>query len=259
MVHDTVLRTLDEAQAAAFVRDGYVISREVFPREVAEQFLPHIWRRLDGVTPDPATWRRPNEQVEDVLTDGPVDGLFTARYRACVDDLVGAGRWTTKRGYGWVICRFPGFSSPPWQPPPTGWHVDGMDFQHRLTSPEQGLVGLELFTDIEPGGGGTAVRVGSHAVVSRLLRDAEPDGVSYPWLREWCAEFEGLPVRELTGAAGDVIWMHPHLVHARSPNTRETVRIAANRTISLHAPMDVTGRADESLVERAIRTALAEG
>jgi hypothetical protein len=251
------LRVLDDAQAAAFIRDGYVVVPQVFRRDVAEALLPHVWARLDGVTADPPSWQWPALQVEALITEGPVSEIFTERYRASVDDLVGSGRWTTKHGFGWVICRFPGFSRPPWQPPESGWHVDGMDFQHRLASAEQGLVGIELLTDVDPGGGGTAVRVGSHALVSRLLRDAEPNGLSYQQLRAWCDRLSGLPVKEVVGSAGDVIWMHPHLVHARSSNTRGTVRIAANRCIALRAPMVLSGEdANEcSLVERAIRLA----
>lgn len=252
-------RVLNETQAADFIHDGYVVVSKAFGREVAAGLLPEVWARLDGVTADPATWRWPALQVEELITDGPVDAIFTERYRASVDDILGPGRWATKRGFGWVICRFPGFSRAPWQPSNAGWHIDGMDFQHRLTSPEQGLVGLELLTDVEPGGGGPAVRVGSHAVVSRLLMDAEPVGLSYQQLRTWCNRLDGLPVKEVVGEAGDVIWMHPHLVHARSANTRATVRVAANRCIELNAPM-VIDRVDDaqlSLVEQAIRLATA--
>jgi Phytanoyl-CoA dioxygenase (PhyH) len=249
---------LTPTQEASFVRDGYVVVPEVFPREVAERLLPFVWARLSGVTADPSTWTSPSLQIEEVIADGPVDAIFTERFHSSVDDLVGAGRWTTRRGFGWVILRFPNFHHPPWQPPASGWHIDGIDFQHHLTSPEQGLVGIELLTDIEPGGGGTAVRIGSHNLISGLLRDSEPEGLSYQQLRQLCDGIRDLPAREVVGQAGDVIWMHPHLVHARSPNTRETVRIASNRRIRLRQPMVLDRRnpAEDSLVERTIRAAI---
>lgn len=240
----------------AFLRDGFVVVRQVFPREVAAGLQPPVWDRLDGVTSDPSTWTSAALQVEDVITDGPVDGIFTERFRRSVDELVGPGRWFTRHGYGWVVLRFPLFRGP-WRAPDSGWHVDGVDFRHHLDSPEQGLAGLELLTDVRPGGGGTVVRPGSHVQVARLLHAAGPDGITYPELRRWCDEQSG-PAREIVGEAGDVLWMHPHLMHARGPNTGDTVRIAANRCIRLHAAMvlDRSDVAAHSLVEQAIRLAL---
>lgn len=249
---------LTQDQADLFLRDGYVVVPEAFAPETAQRFLPYVWGRLGPVTADRRTWTRPGVQVEDVITDGPIDDLLTPRFRASVDDLVGAGRWFTTHGIGWVILRLPGFHAAPWQPPASGWHVDGMDFQHHLTSPQQGLVGIEMLTDIAPGGGGTAVRVGSHTVVSRLLHEAEPDGLSYPQLRGIAEAIRDSPVVEVTGRAGDVLWMHPHTVHARSANIGDRPRIAANRCIALHAPMllERPNDADHSLVERAVRIAI---
>jgi hypothetical protein len=95
-------------------------------------------------------------------------------------------------------------------------------------------------------------------VLSRLLHEAEPDGLSYPQLRGIAEAIRDLPVVEVTGRAGDVLWMHPHTVHARSANTADQPRIAANRCIALHAPMRLErpDDADHSLVEQAVRIAL---
>ena len=46
----------------------------------------------------------------------------------------------------------------PWQPPSAavgGWHKDGDFFRHFLDSPEQGLLTIVIWSDIEPQGGGT--------------------------------------------------------------------------------------------------------
>lgn len=231
------LRVLTPRHVEDFVRDGFVMVREVFAPETAARLLPAVWDRLAEDRDDPCTWRQKGVQIEEVIEEGPVDLLFTERFRSSVDDLVGEGRWTTRRGYGWVVLRFPGFSRPPWQAPSSGWHVDGIHFHHRLCSPEQGLVGIELLTDIAPGGGGTALRVGSQRVVSRALADAEPDGLSYAQLRALAEQIDDLPVVEAAGRAGDVLWMHPHLAHARSPNVGDRIRIASNRCIALKQAM----------------------
>jgi ectoine hydroxylase-related dioxygenase (phytanoyl-CoA dioxygenase family) len=135
--------------------------------------------------------------------------------------------------------------------------VDGIDFQHHLRSPEQGLVAIEFLTDIDRGGGGTAIRVGSHAMISRLIAAAEPRGLSYSELRHISEGLDDLPVVEAQGRAGDVLLMHPHTVHARSPNAGTRVRIAANRCIALDAPMALDPvSATRSPVERAILAAI---
>lgn len=257
----TPYEILSQEQAAAFLEEGYVVVRRAFRPETAEQLLPHVWARTHEDPEDRATWKQPDAQIEEVITEGPVAELFTPRFCGSVDDLVGKGRWTTRRGFGWVILRLPGFYQLPWRPPASGWHVDGMDFQHHLTSHEIGLVGIEMLTDIISGGGGTAVRVGSHKVISRLLNESEPAGVSYTELRRIAEGIQHLPAVEVSGQAGDVLWMHPHLVHARSPNVRDTIRVAANRSIVLRERMNLKRErgADYSLVERAIILALNEG
>jgi len=248
---------LGENDLENFLEKGFVVVRKAFSREVAEQLLPYVWSRA-GIDPNaPETWKTGHTQIEEVITEGPVAKMFTERYRQSVNRLAGQDRWHTKIGFGWVILRLP--DGDEWYPPISGWHVDGIDFQHHVTSPEQGLVGIEMLSDIQPGGGGTAVRVGSHKFISRLLSRSEPHGISYLELRKICDAATDFPVEEITGEAGDLLWMHPHLIHARSPNTQKTIRVAANRCIALHAPMVIEGRTEEeySLVERAIRLALA--
>ncbi|MFW6335623.1 MAG: phytanoyl-CoA dioxygenase family protein, partial [Phycisphaeraceae bacterium] len=96
---------------------------------------------------------------------------------------------------------------------------------------------------------------------ARVLADAEPDGLAVrelgPPIQQATAHLEGV---ELTGRAGDVIVMHPHLVHAASANTSDRVRIIGNRGLTLREPMriDRENPAEHSLVELAIRFALDE-
>lgn len=257
--HSDRLSVLSSADVASFIERGYVLVREAFERSTAERLLPHVWSRLPESPNDPSTWTRPAAQIEAVIHDGPVEELFTPRYCGSIDDLLGAGRWWTRRdGFGWPIILFPGFWFGAWVPPPAGWHVDGMNFQHHLNSKEQGLVGIEILTDIKRHGGGTAVRVGSHRRIARLLRDAEPGGISYAELLAIAEGCHDLPAEEVIGNAGDVIWMHPFMVHARSPHTRDTARVISNRCVSLHAPFELDRRttAEYSPVEQSIRLAL---
>jgi len=252
--------TLTPQQVTNFIADGYVLVPKAFQRETAAGLLPHVWARLTEDPNDPATWKNSYAQIEDVIYDGPVKDIFTARFCSSVDELVGRGRWSTRQGFGWVILRFPGFAPPVWEPPGSAWHVDGIDYQHHLTSPEIGLVGIEFLSDIKPGGGGPAIRVGSHKAVARILQKFEPEGLTYRQLRAVVEELKGFPVVEVIGDAGDVVWLHPHVIHARSPNVQDTIRVAANRSIVLNEPLNLQREQQEdySPVELAILEALKD-
>ncbi|MGH7791904.1 MAG: phytanoyl-CoA dioxygenase family protein [Thermodesulfobacteriota bacterium] len=244
-----------------FIEQGYILVRKAFPRELAERVIPMVWAEL-GVNPDdPPAWASPMVILKKVLEEEPFPQIHSRRYIGAIDDLCGSGRWNATRGVGHWPIRLPGFASPPWRLPKEGWHVDGNSDRHRLNSPDLGLLNIELFTDIEPGGGGTAVRVGSHRYAARIFAEAEPDGLT---LRELslraAAATEHLPAVEVSGQAGDVIIMHPLTVHAPSPNTSDRARIAAVKLVRLYEPMNLTRRdtTDYSPVERAIVDALAE-
>jgi hypothetical protein len=255
-------KQLTEAETHQFTEDGYIVVCEVFSRELVERIVPLVWAELDIAPDDPSTWTDPVIMLRKVLEEQPIPQIHTQRYVEAIDDLCGPGRWHAHNGAGvWPIL-LPGFTKPPWHPPPKGeWHVEGNWFHHLINSAEQGLVCLQLFTDIERGGGGTAVRIGSHRHTAHILAEAEPDGLTEHELSLRAeAVTEHLPVVEVTGSAGDIIMMHPFTVHASSPNTSDRVRIAANKPIHLYQPMDLRRQDpfDYSLVEQAILDALAE-
>ena len=171
--------------------------------------------------------------------------------KAAVDQLAGEGRAYLHDFFGWWPILFPGF------PGPGGWHVDGSNFHHRLQSKGQALVTLYLFSDIEPGDGGTALACGSHHDVARLLCDAEPEGLSIEALTKSLPEVESGRVVEVTGSAGDIAFLHPFLVHGFSANRGQSVRFACNPQYPFKEEMNLMRRdGDHSPVEEAIRVGL---
>jgi hypothetical protein len=252
------MRVLSREQAEQFVEDGYVVLREVFPRSVAEKVLPLLWAELEEESDDPATWTADGRLVAKSIFEGAAAEVVTQRYRDAVDDLLFADRAKPMAAcVGYSPIRFP-VKQASWEP--VGFHVDGIHFQHHENSPEQGLIGLDLLTDVDPQGGGTAIRPGSHRTVAAILAAAGPEGMTCGEIgdaaREATAEF---PVVEVTGNAGDVLLMHPHLVHGSSTNLSTRVRMAANRCVSLLEPMNFnrTDDADYSLVEWAVKDAVS--
>jgi hypothetical protein len=152
-----------------------------------------------------------------------------------------------------------------WQPPSPAphpvfnWHKDGDFFRHFLDSPEQGLLVIGTFSDIEPRGGGTFIACDSVGHVARLLA-AHPEGLLPPELRvpAWqiidrCEDFV-----ETTGEIGDVYLLHPFMLHTQSLNASERARFIVNPPVKLREPLRLSRErpADYSPVERAILRAL---
>jgi ectoine hydroxylase-related dioxygenase (phytanoyl-CoA dioxygenase family) len=135
-----------------------------------------------------------------------------------------------------------------WDVPTSDWHLDSQDLD---------LTMLAVFAHlacVRPRGGGTLVITGSH----RLTTPTGPQAASapvrsrevkaylrtlHPWLRDlWQADgdtgrihryltsgadIDGVPVRveELTGEPGDVVIMHPRLLHVVAPNSLGTPQL----------------------------------
>lgn len=244
-----------------FIEEGYIVLREAFSRELAERLIPMVWSQLKLDPEDTSTWPGPMVMLRKVFEEEPFPQVYTPRYYSAVDFLCGAGRWRASKGVGHWPISLPGFAKPPWSPPEGGWHLDGNLDRWRVDCPGRALIGLELFTDIDPGDGGTAIRVASHRRAARILAEAESDGLAMEDLISRLeAETQHLCVVEVNGRAGDVILMHPLTLHAGSPNINSRVRILANKPFNLRAPLQL-GREDSlrrSPVERAIVDSLAD-
>ena len=126
----------------------------------------------------------------------------------------------------------------PWQGPSPdrpGWHKDGWFFRHFLDSPEQALLCLVVWRDIGPQSGGTFFAPDSVAPICRELL-AHPEGLhhNHPFGRlvQECEDF-----REMTAGTGDVIILHPYVLHARSQNPSGRIRFMNNKVVSLQEPM----------------------
>lgn len=83
----------------------------------------------------------------------------------------------------------------------------------------------------------------------------ESDDNFYPKLISTCQTFY-----ELTGNAGDVVLMHPFMVHSASRNSLRKLRLITNPPVALKEPFNYS-RVDESsysLVELKTMQALGE-
>lgn len=249
-----------------FIARGYVKVRGCFSRELALELTRRACERLYCSLSDPTTWpsgrmRAPESQRVSFESIAP-----RAWQAAC--ELVG-GAERVKLPCTWGDAFIINFGRQPehdWQAPSPAphpvfnWHKDGDFFRHFLDSPEQGLLVIGLFSDIEPRGGGTFIACDSVGHVARHLA-ARPEGALPSELRQpaeeiiaRCEDFV-----ETTGEIGDVYLLHPFMIHSQSLNASTRARFIVNPPVQLREPMRFArGRAEElSVVERGVLRALA--
>jgi hypothetical protein len=231
-----------------------------------------MWARLGYDEREPSSWAQPIVHMPSVNHLDVRE--FAPRAWDAVCDLVGgAERISEEQPYLWsdgFIVNLWKDADLPWEGASAaspGWHKDGDFFRHFLDSPEQGLLTLVLWSDVEHQGGATFVAADSVAPVARFLadnpqgvyplrpaegEDGDPDAVLIPYddLIARCDDFV-----EATGEVGDVYLLHPYVLHAKSPNIRRKLRVITNPPLTLAEPMRFD-RTDLSLVERAVLRAL---
>jgi hypothetical protein len=247
------LRILTQTQIDQFLDRGWCKVEDCFSSDAARE-VRERWIQEQGLDPD-----KPLEWGFDVKHQSLKESLkaadFAPKALAAAEDLVGVGRmeewiWNNfivnvgiRRNQPWAM---PG--------PEEGWHIDGIFFHHFLDSPEQGLLTVELYSDVEPGGGGTAICEGSPSYVARALAEY-PEGID-PFqavaLAKSVIPFEKLPKLEATGRAGTVYFCHPFMLHASSPNVRGVPRFATNATVFLKEPMRFDEPEKASVVEESV-------
>ncbi|MEO0582523.1 MAG: phytanoyl-CoA dioxygenase family protein [Bacteroidota bacterium] len=232
------LKFLSFKQVEQFWKDGYIHLRNCFDIKVAEKLVGRAYDRL-GVNPEePHTWLSPlihmnGESQFDLKT-------FSPKVWAAISDLLG-GEDNVKAPViledNFILNLSLGSKSP-WKSPSSktkGWHKDGDFFWHFLDSPEQALMALIVWKDIEEKGGGTFLALDSIKPVAEHLL-AHPEGLhpfegGFDQLIHKCARF-----KEITGKVGDVILIHPFMLHASSQNHLGTPRFITNPVISALDP-----------------------
>lgn len=272
-------RVLDRNDAVHFIEHGYVVVKGAFSKKLAQTIAEAAWTELEehhGLDRrNPGSWER---SPSNTGRPGRIRTRGTGRrFRLVSDappaamsqaDLVGGlHRLLDGESLSWGDGVIANFGSPgiPWRPPDprqSGWHKDGWHFRHFLNSPEQALVVVPIYCDILPKSGGTFIAVDSVAPVARLLarfpEGLHPDGVQgwgylVPGLIDQCTRFE-----ELTGEAGDLVLLHPYMLHRVSVNASTRPRFIANLAPVLNEAMCFSrpGHTGYSLVELAVLWAL---
>lgn len=272
-------RTLGAAEIEQFLTDGFAVVRGCFDRELAARWVadanrrirdePERWvraydpsdpskslRDYDPNRPDTWTWDRIDLQGNQTVV---IEEFAPRAWGAILDLLGGPERIKTKTWTNYLIANFcadahldvPG-PAPDW----LSWHIDDPSPVTRLDRITNGLVGIALFSDLLPRSGNTWLAPDSVARVARELA-AHPEGVDFCTNRGSSITVHCQRFHEVTGEAGDMLLMHPLMMHSASPNRSGRIRWMGNPMIYLERPLEpLRPIAELSPVELAIRRAI---
>jgi hypothetical protein len=250
----SVLSTSDREH---FLERGYVVVRDAVPAEAVREWQELAWCRLGYDPDDRETWEKPRVHLPP--SRAVEVEHFAPKAFAATCEVVG-GRDRIAEPYFWgdvFVCNLAEGADRPWEGPSAaspGWHKDGYFFRQYLDSPEQGLLSIVAWTDVLSHGGGTFIAPDSVGVVARYLAE-HPEGVKVQTLGglvHECREFE-----EITAKAGDLVLLHPFMLHAVSQNELRAARFISNPILMLREPMRFAREdGDYSLIELAVLRAL---
>lgn len=227
---------------------GWMRLPQAFDADAASAMRAAVWNALAnvGIRQDrPSSWTVERPEHLQALKDDPVFGAVgSERLLAAIDAVLDGAPYPTPKNWGALFIAFPTQSR--WGVPTSGWHIDA-----KYTSalwPAGGVKTHALFGDIPPRAGATQIVSGSHRLVYKWFKENPPPPGSrsadmrklfqvHPYIRDLhtvsdgrariarfmarAEEVEGisLQVVENTGAAGDVILLHPLVLHVAAPNT----------------------------------------
>ena len=247
-----------------FAVHGWMRVRAAFTTDEAGAMRAATWRALAAAgirEGDPYTWTKERpEYLQHVRSDPAFRAVGSARLLEAIDAVLHGQAYGTPKNWGSPFVAFP--SKHAWTVPSAGWHVDA-NYLSAL-SPPDGIRIHALFGDVAPRAGGTLIVSGSHRLVHKYFMDnpapAGARGADYrkllqahPYFRDLhtagdagarAARFVDraeehdsivLQVVENTGAAGDVLLLHPLLLHVATSNNGHEPRFLLSGGVDLPA------------------------
>jgi hypothetical protein len=226
---------------------GWMRAPQAFDADQAARMRDVAWGGMEdaGVRrDDPSTWtiERP-AKLQGLKTDPAFEAVGSPRLLATIEALLGTRAFERPKTWGALFIAFP--SDGAWEVPASGWHADA-NYRSQLWPPK-GVQTHALFGDVAPRGGATLILSGSHRLIHDWFQRNPPPAAArsadmrkllqgHPYIRDLhtpgdpgqrlarfmdrAEQVDGVPLQviENTGAAGDVILLHPLLLHVASRN-----------------------------------------
>ncbi len=240
--------TQDQTTLEHFHVHGWMRVEQAFSASEAAAMREVTWRTLarQGIRRDDrSSWKteRP-AHLQTVKEDPAFGAVGSKRLLAVIDEVLEGQPQEPRSNWGAAFLAFP--SAREWNVPWSGWHIDA-NYLSAL-SPPAGVKTHALYGEIAPRCGGSLIVSGSHRLVHQWFKDhPRPHGTrgaefrkllqGHPYIRdlhtegdadarverfmETVEEVDGIPLQvvENTGAAGDVLLLHPLVLHVATVNT----------------------------------------
>jgi len=262
---------------------GYVVIKQAFTPEASAEFTKDVWIRLGMNPEDRSTWNLDvGDRIHMARHKRVLAKEFAPKAWGAICELVGGEDKIDPATHYWSDEFIVNIGKEAYagmtdiEPKDLdNWHVDGDFFVHHLDSPEQALLVIPLFSDIQPRGGATYISPEGLEHVARYLaahpEGCHPTGQSFtpstglddPDQRYSFLELARTQLTqfvELTGDMGDVILLHPLMLHSASKNYIQAHRIITNPPVSLKPDRPFQFSRDDaseySLVEKKTLRAL---
>jgi ectoine hydroxylase-related dioxygenase (phytanoyl-CoA dioxygenase family) len=260
-----VARTVPPDQTVGHFRaHGWMRVAAAFSGDEAAVMREAVWAALAkaGIRRDDrATWTKERPEHLQHLKEDPVFRVVgSSRVIETIRMLLEDQPFKLPKNWGAYFIAFP--IDRDWEVPRSGWHCDA-NYRSSL-SPPAGIRTHALLGDVEPRGGGTQIVSGSHRLVHAWFKQHPlPEGArgadmrqslrGHPYIRDLhgeadaamrkrrfmdtVEEVDGIPLQvvENTGAAGDVILLHPLVLHVAANNAGEAPRFLLSGGVDTHA------------------------
>ncbi|KAK8129108.1 hypothetical protein PG984_010216 [Apiospora sp. TS-2023a] len=240
--HQT-FKTLTLEQVTSFLRHGFLRIPGAIPAETCDRWTRHVWPRLGMDPDDQSTWHTERSHMSKLHME-PARDLAPLAWQAICELCGGEDRIVMPGGGMWTDA----FIVPPREL--TNWHVDGDFFVHFLDSPEQALLVIPCWEEVgENAGGHLDMRRGTSPDwqydhpegLNPMLNprhEARRPAFEYSVPNKIVQSASDGSFHEMTGNKGDVILMHPLMLHSASVNHHQP-------PVSLRSPFQFD-RADPS-------------
>ncbi|KAK7957647.1 hypothetical protein PG988_012495 [Apiospora saccharicola] len=255
--HQT-FKTLTPEQVASFLRHGFLRIPGAIPPETCDRWTAQVWPRLGMDPSDQSTWHTERSHMPKLHME-PARDLAPLAWQAICELCGGEDRIVMPGGGMWTDAFIVNLGKPDTpkdkKVPPrelTNWHVDGDFFVHFLDSPEQALLVIPCWDDVGENAGATWICDEGPRRIGKLLYD-HPEGLNpmlnprhearrpafeYSVPNKIVQSASDSSFHEMTGKKGDVILMHPLMLHSASVNHHQP-------PVSLRSPFQFD-RADPS-------------
>ena len=236
------------------VRQAFSADEAARMRDVVLAGLADAQIRRD----QPSTWTIERPTALQKLKDDPAfQAVGSERLLSAVAGILETRDYEKPKSWGALFIAFP--SQGEWEVPTTGWHADA-NYRSQLW-PAKGVQIHSLFGDTLPRAGGSQILSGSHRLIHKwFVEHPAPPGArsadmrkllqGHPYIRDLHTQGErarrierffdrveevgGIPLRvvENVGAAGDVLLLHPLLLHVAARNTGSAPRFLLSGSIT---------------------------